>query len=119
MFSFLNGTNEFDEKGRGSHARRVAIMDRTLSRESLFMDILDKMRDRFASLADSLQDDLADAVNSYLASIHDTLDLVRNENTALESQHDLEFHGRVSAIVQKAKRVLQRIHERINEQTND
>lgn len=119
MFSFLNGTDEFDEKGGGSHARRVAIMNRALSRESLFTDILDKMIDRFASLADSLQGDLTDAVNSYLASIHDTLDLVRNENTALESQSDLEFHGRVSVMVQKVKRGMQRIHERINEQTND
>lgn len=81
--------------------------------ESLFTNILDKMRDNFAILAYALQDNVADAVKSYLTTIHESLELVRNENTAEESQRDMAFHGRVSDVVRRANDAFQRIHESI------
>ncbi|OAA82101.1 hypothetical protein LEL_01646 [Akanthomyces lecanii RCEF 1005] len=71
------------------------------------------MRDNFAILAYTLQDNLTDAVRLYLDTIHESLELVRNENTAEESQRDLEFHGRVSDVVRRANNDIRRIHESI------
>ncbi len=88
-------------------------MDGKLSRESLFTNILDQMRDKFAILAHSWQDSVTDAVNSYLDTIHSTLELVRDENTAEESQRDQAFHGRVSDAVRRANSDIQRIHRSI------
>lgn len=71
------------------------------------------MRDNFTILAYTLQDNLTDAVRLYLDTIHESLELVRNENTAEESQRDLEFHSRVSDVVRRANNDIQRIHESI------
>ncbi|KAJ3496224.1 hypothetical protein NLG97_g2818 [Lecanicillium saksenae] len=103
------------ESGNGMYARRKAIMNGKLSQNSLFLNLLSDMKDGFTTLADSLQSNVTAAVDSYLTAVHSTLDMVRNENAALESQRDLEFHSRVRNAVEKAKRELQTIRDQIED----
>lgn len=100
--------------GTGSHSRRKAIIRGTLSDESLFHDIMAKMRGSFHTLTDTAQAEIDAAVESYLSKIQRTLDLVRSENIAEESQRGPAFRDRVSQTVQSASFQSQEIHRELN-----
>ncbi|KAJ6787103.1 hypothetical protein PWT90_07224 [Aphanocladium album] len=73
------------------------------------------MKDRFTTIADSLQSNITAAVNSYLAAVRSTLDLVGDDNIALENQRDVALHNRVNRADKESKRVLLIIHEQIRD----
>ncbi|KAM3542055.1 hypothetical protein ARSEF1564_005011 [Beauveria bassiana] len=66
----------------------------TFGNKDLFDGILKKLRTEFKELAKTAQNDVTAAVQSYLSEIGNTLNLLRDENTANESQRDAAFHRR-------------------------
>lgn len=70
---------------------------------------MNKLKDEFNTLADDLQSDVQTAVRTHLDVIRGTLDIIRSENVALESEQDPEFRGRVGAEVGRAKDKVRRI----------
>jgi hypothetical protein len=70
-----------------------------------------RLRMSFKAIADSFQDDIQTAVAIHLAVIKNTLDIVRNNNIALESERELEFRARVERMVGVVRGEVRRIQE--------
>jgi hypothetical protein len=68
-----------------------------------------QFRKNLNDLADGLQNDIAAAVETHLNVVRGTLDIVRSEHVASESEQDPEFRCRVGAGIEAAKENLQRI----------
>lgn len=68
-------------------------------------------RRQLKALADDLQTDLVAAVETHLDVVRGTLDIIRSENVASESERDPAFRGRVQMEVGAAKDNMQRILE--------
>ncbi|KAK3682814.1 hypothetical protein B0T22DRAFT_444981 [Podospora appendiculata] len=98
-----------DESGRGSHNRRKAIINGTLAQETLFEDLMRAFRKKFAARATELQRNIHNAVAINLRAIRQTLDMVRDENVALESERDPVFRLRVQEQVGAARDALRQI----------
>ena len=90
-------------------------MSRALSNHGLFSDIMTRLRSEFRVLADTLQASIDNAVESYRQQVKSTLDLVRDENTAIESQQDPAFHNRVDEAVQSAREEMQSVEQEVPE----
>ncbi|TVY28656.1 hypothetical protein LHYA1_G002365 [Lachnellula hyalina] len=88
-----------NEGGRGSDARRKAIINRKLNDEATFESLQTRLRTSFKAIVDSFQDDIQTTVAGHLAVIKNTLDIVRNDNIALESEKEPEFRARVERMV--------------------
>ncbi|KAM0666087.1 hypothetical protein ACQRIU_003942 [Beauveria bassiana] len=101
------------ESGAGSHGRRKAIITEAFGNEDLFDGIMKKLRTEFKELAKTAQNDVTAAVQSYLSEIGNTLNLLRDENTANESQRDAAFHRRVSNALKASQETLQDVARRI------
>lgn len=99
--------------GRGSDGRRKDIINDKLGSESLFENLMKNFRNRFRVLADELQSDIEAAVETPLDGIRRTLDIIRNENAASESEQDPEFRGRVQAEIGNAKDGIRRVQAAI------
>ncbi|KAK3381146.1 hypothetical protein B0H63DRAFT_474992 [Podospora didyma] len=97
------------EYGAGSDRRRKDIINRTLSQEKLFKDLMNEFRRRFITLARTLQDDMRAAVATHLDVVTGTLDMIRSDNVALESEQDPEFRVRVEEGVRMAKAEMREI----------
>jgi hypothetical protein len=63
----------------------------------------------FANLADEFQSAIQDIVKTHLGSIRVTLDMIRSDNIALESEKDPEFRARLEAGIIAAKDEAERI----------
>ncbi|KAK8079216.1 hypothetical protein PG994_003023 [Apiospora phragmitis] len=100
--------------GTGSDSRRKANINRVVRRDTLFKDLLNQFKGDFAKIADTLQEDLQRTVELHLESVRVTLDMVRNENVALESEKDPGFRARVQARVELANVEIKRVHELIS-----
>ncbi|KAM3470795.1 hypothetical protein MY5147_006201 [Beauveria neobassiana] len=74
--------------------RRKAMITGAFGNQDLFDGIMKKLRTEFKELAKTAQNDVTAAVQSYLSEIGNTLNLLRDENTANESQRDAAFHRR-------------------------
>ncbi len=61
----------------------------------MFEELQINFKDGFRTLAERLQSDVQAAVATHLSVITYTLNIVRNENVALESERDPEFRDRV------------------------
>lgn len=81
--------------------------------EDLFDGIMKKLRTEFKELANTAQNDVTAAVQSYLSEIGNTLNLLRDENTAIESQRDVAFHRRVSNALKASQETLRDVARRI------
>lgn len=68
-----------------------------------------KFRNRFYTLANNFQTDIEAAAETHLDVVQRTLDIVRSENAALESEQDPEFRGRVEAEIAAVKEGIRRI----------
>ncbi|KAM0739598.1 hypothetical protein ACQRIT_004782 [Beauveria bassiana] len=101
------------ESGAGSHGRRKAIITEAFGNEDLFDGIMKKLRTEFKELAKTAQNDVTAAVQSYLSEIGNTLNLLRDENTANESQRDAAFHRRVSNALKASQETLRDVARRI------
>lgn len=73
---------------------------------------MQKLRTQFRAIARATQDDVTAAVRRYLEKVHATMDLVRDENTAIESQRDLVFHRRVSEAMNTAQQTMRNVASR-------
>ncbi|KAH8664648.1 hypothetical protein BX600DRAFT_464800 [Xylariales sp. PMI_506] len=91
------------ESGSGSDRRRKNIINGTVGREGLFEGLLRDFEKGFAILATELQEKLQATVRSHLDDLKATLDMVRSENVALESEKNPEFRGRVEVCVIASK----------------
>src|SRR6266699_460193 len=96
-----HGINE--SAGGGSDRRRKNSINSAIGRRGLFEDLLNKFKNNFYRLADDLQSDVQAAVRTHLDVIRNSLDILRSENAALESEQDPEFRGRVEAEVGRVK----------------
>jgi hypothetical protein len=65
-------------------------------------------------MSNVLQQSLNAAIVSYLNVVRGTLDLVRSENVAQESERDIAFRGRVSEGVAAAQEETQRLRETLS-----
>jgi hypothetical protein len=70
---------------------------------------LDFKRD-FNEIADDTQDSIDEVIESSFDSIRDTLNIVRSENIALESEKDPGFRNRVEARVKATKDEMERLY---------
>lgn len=93
-------------KGRGCTELRQKRVRRTFANEDTFESIMRELRDRFKDHANGLQQELSDLVSVNLDAIRDTLDIVREENAAEESERDPEFRQRVANEVAKARSLM-------------
>ncbi|KAI0128678.1 hypothetical protein BJ170DRAFT_594512 [Xylariales sp. AK1849] len=97
------------ESGSGSDRRRKAIISRTLGREILFESIMKEAKKSFKSLAHVLQVNIQAVVREQFDILRGSLDIVRNENVASESEQDPGFRNRVEGVLNTTKEVLGRI----------
>lgn len=79
--------------------------------DALFKDLLSQFKGGLVTIADKLQDDLKGKIELYLENVRVTLDMVRSENVALESERDPGFRARVQASVERANGEMKRVHE--------
>ncbi|KAK7964343.1 hypothetical protein PG988_011317 [Apiospora saccharicola] len=97
--------------GTGSDARRKGIINRAVRSDALFRNLLSQFKGGFATVADKLQEELKDKIELHLENVRVTLDMVRSENVALESERDPGFRARVQAEVERANGEIKRVHE--------
>ncbi|KAI1815628.1 hypothetical protein GGS20DRAFT_322793 [Poronia punctata] len=91
------------ESGGGSDARRKAIIHSSVARWGLFADLLEEFRKGFRKHAEDAQKRVEDLVRSQFEQIQGTLNIVRNENAALESERDPAFRRRVQVKLEATK----------------
>lgn len=94
--------------GRGSDARRKAIINGTLG-FALFSLLMKKFQKTFDDLVDRLQCDIEGEIEKHLGHLGETLDIMRSNNVLEESEQDPEFRDRVEAQVTVAKHDIQQI----------
>ena len=63
----------------------------------MFESLMRKLNNSFKELANNLQTEVQASVAESLDVISGTLDMVRSENVALESERDPDFRNRVDA----------------------
>jgi hypothetical protein len=97
--------------GSGVDKRRKAIISGRLSEETLFENLQASFRDGFKTLVESLGRNIQAAITTHLSVIINTLNIVRNENVALESERDPEFRSRVERGVRSAMDEIRRIQD--------
>ncbi|TID05081.1 Nuclear GTPase SLIP-GC [Colletotrichum higginsianum] len=90
------------DSGGGSHERRKGYINGTIARQDLFRNLMRDFRRRLNGLADSLQADLLTTIRAHLAMIDETLDLIRRENVATESEGNPELRSRLGEEVSLA-----------------
>lgn len=95
--------------GTGSWARKKGIINGTLRRERLFADLIRKPRRKFEELAAQFDTDALALVEEHLDAIGGTLDMVRSENVAAESERDPAFRARVADEVEELMEAMERI----------
>lgn len=76
---------------------------------------MQRFRDGFRHLATGFQRDIQAKVEEQLGVIAGTLDIIRNENVAEESEREPEFRERVAEWVESATTELQQIQAEMNE----
>ncbi len=84
-------------------------MNRTLASDNLFEGMMRKFKQRFDSLAEKFQGDVEAAIETHLNAVHGTLDMIRADNIALESERSPQFRQRVDVQVELAKVEIGRI----------
>lgn len=92
--------------GRSSDRRRKDVVANTLTDDAIFRNLIDSFRQRLYRHADKLQQDLAETVSEHLDGVRGTLDLVRQQHVAEESERDPEFRNRVALEVERIREVM-------------
>ncbi|KAI1045821.1 hypothetical protein LB505_014328 [Fusarium chuoi] len=109
MEPFYNRCNF--ELGRGSDARRKAIIRGALSDQDLFTKLMRSLKDSFKATSEATQTKIQEATVEYLRVIEQRFDLVRSENVARESEQDPDFRLRVEQVAQAGRETMQRVHQ--------
>ena len=99
----------FHAIGRGSDARRKAIINKTLQRPDLIKKLLKDFRTQFGDVADGFYEKISVTAQAHLQDIQLTFDTVRSETVALESEQNSEFRDRVNAAMDVIKAKVQQI----------
>ncbi|KAI7770499.1 hypothetical protein LZL87_002870 [Fusarium oxysporum] len=99
------------ELGRGSDARRKAIIRGALSDEDLFAKLMRSLKDSFQANSEATQAKIQEATMEYLRVIEGRFDLVRSENVARESEQDPDFRLRVDQVARAGRETMQRVHQ--------
>jgi hypothetical protein len=86
-------------------------MNRALANDRLFEGLMRDFKSRLDNLADTLQDCVGNVIASHLEVVHESLDMIRADNVALESERLPEFRGRVDLQVEAAKVAIKRIQD--------
>ena len=68
-------------------------------------------RNKFNALADEVQVGIQETVELHLGAVSDTLDMIRSENVALESERNPEFRQRVDRATRTALADIRRFQE--------
>jgi len=84
-------------------------MDRTLARDALFEGLVREFKRQFETVVDNLQSSMENVIEEHLAVVGATLDLIRSENVASESEQNPEFRLRVEAQIVVAQDEIGRI----------
>ncbi len=100
---------DFVISGRGSWNRRKAIINPALRDEQRLSDLMRKLRRKLGELAAQLETQALALAEAHLNTIDSTLDMVRSEHVALESERDPEFRGRVRNEVDALNEAMERI----------
>ncbi|SPO03125.1 uncharacterized protein DNG_05807 [Cephalotrichum gorgonifer] len=90
------------DRGDGSDDRRKDVINRRLADPQLFRDLNTEFKQRFGTLATELQTDIQTTIEKHLSIIVGTLNIVRDENVALESESDQAFRRRVEVPLLKS-----------------
>ncbi|RYC53741.1 hypothetical protein CHU98_g12467 [Xylaria longipes] len=99
-----------ESAGKGSDARKKAIINSAVRRSGLFADLLKSFKSGFNGHIDNAQERIRETVGSQFDAIKDTLQIVRSDNAALESEMDPEFRGRVQARLETTKEEMERVY---------
>lgn len=83
--------------GRGSDIRRKGIINAKLAGAGLFEGLMAQFKQRFRTLADDFETDVQGVIDSHLTVVVNTLNLVRDDNVAVESESDPDFRRRVES----------------------
>ena len=70
---------------------------------------MQRVRNEFQNLSTQLQTDIQDRLNERLDLIGGTLDIIRSDNVAEESERDPEFRACVEGEVQSVKRAMEEV----------
>lgn len=95
--------------GSGSDARRKGIMNRALGDSQIFVNLWRVTRDGFKDRSKEMQEKLQTAATLYLNEVRETLDLVRSERAARESEGDPELRRLVEEAMVNAENEMERI----------
>ncbi len=87
------------ESGSGSTARKQAFINGALMNEGLFRNLMRDFKVQFVAETDMLQTQVQTVIASHLDIVKETLNLIRDENVALESERDVEFRERVRDVL--------------------
>ena len=102
--------------GTGVDSRRKAIINGRFGDEALFKHLYNEFKRRYAETADGFQANMLEQAKAHLDAIRDDMDLLRDENVALESERDPEFRELLGYEVENAKTTLRDIRGRLTEQ---
>jgi hypothetical protein len=112
LSTFLLAERRTDNRaGRGSDSRRKAVVSRRLRDERVFESLQTSFKDGFKALVETLRGDIQAAISTHISVITNTLNIIRNENVALESERDPEFRSRVERGVGSATDEIRRIQD--------
>ena len=84
-----------DCSGTGSTARKRAIINSKVADPRLFTDLIRQSEGKIRALAFDFQTKIRGIIQVHLTHLEGTLNLVRDENVALESERDPAFRRRV------------------------
>lgn len=97
--------------GTGSDRRRKNIMGNAFGDPGLFEDLMRGFKRRSYELANSLQTDIEQTVRIHLDAVKETLNIIRDENVAMESDRNPEFREAVETQVDAASEQMARVRE--------
>lgn len=89
--------------GSGCTRLRQSVVRKTFTDEATLEHMMRELRRGFEEYIEWLGLELDELVSTHLGAVKATLDLVREENTAEESERDPEFRQRVADEVAKAR----------------
>jgi hypothetical protein len=84
-----------------------------LGERALFQTLQEGFRQQFRTLADELARGLRETIAEHFAVVQGTLDMVRDENIALEAESDPRFRSRVDAAWTETSQEMEQIRARL------
>ncbi|KAL0931975.1 Nuclear GTPase SLIP-GC 3 [Colletotrichum truncatum] len=102
------------EAGTGSDRRRKGIINDAIQDEELFPNLMKEFRKRLYSSTRELRDNLQTTIQRHLEIISSTMDIIRSENVATESEENPELRHLLDSEVTAIRDQMQQIQETID-----